>query len=217
MRSILTVTTLASDLALLTIDELRAAAGVTDGSQDVILSGLGLSIAASIMSECNIAVGAGSEPTLKQETLTETFYPNGRSSCELILARRHNVAIVSVTEDGTALVTDDYSANPESGIIVRLSSGCPIYWCGRTIVIVYQAGFATIPADLKQAATDFFRSAWQERGRDPMVKAEEVNVPGLRDKRVEYWVGSVPGQSNEGPVPDVVSGQLKRYRNMVIG
>lgn len=216
MRSILTVTTPANDLALLSIEELRATAGVSDDSRDIELTALGLSIAASIMSECNIAVGIGGEPTLLQETLSETFYsPRG---CELILSRRHNVAIASVTEDDALLVVnDDYLVNPESGLLSRQSSAYPSHWCARTVVVVYQAGFATVPADLKQAATDFFRATLAERSRDPFVKSKSVEAPGILSESTDYWVGSVPGQTSEGPVPDIVSGQLKRYRNFPIG
>lgn len=222
LRPSLTVTTPAASLALLTVAERRAAASLTDGSQDAKLETLDLSVAAAIMSECNIAIGAGGEPTLYRETLTETFYwpywPNRPNSCDLVLSRRHNIAITSVTVDTDAplVVNTDYRVNPESGILSRVNSGYPISWWGQTIVVVYAAGFVTIPADLKQAAIDFFRAAFNEAARDPFVKSEEIDVVGV-DKVVKtYWIGSIPGQSNEGPVPDIVSGQLKRYRNAVV-
>lgn len=222
LRPSLTVTTPAASLALLTVAELRAAAGVTDGSQDVTLQALGLSVAAAIMSECNIAIGAGGEPTLFRETLTETFYwpywPNRPNSCDLVLSRRHNIAVTSVTVDTDAplVVNTDYRVNPESGILSRVNSGYPISWWGQTIVVVYAAGFVTIPADLKQAATDFFRATFNEAGRDPFVKEQETEIPGVERQRIAYWVGSIPGQSSEGAVPDIVAGQLKRFRNAVV-
>lgn len=213
MRSILTVTLPASDLQLLSIQEMRAAASATDDSRDAELEALGLSIAASIMSECNIAVGIGGEPTLLQETLSETFYsPRG---CDLILSRRHNIVVSSLTEDDAPLAAgDDYLVEPESGLLSRWSGGVQSAWSARTVVVAYQAGFATAPADLKQAATDFFRMTWQERMRDPSVKGHEVDVPGVMRERTDYWVGSIPGQSSEGAVPDIVAGQLKRFRNI---
>lgn len=211
MRSVLTVTNPASDLALLTIAEMREAAGVTGSEQDVKLTALGQRIAASITSECNIAIGNGGEPTLRQETLTETFYLDWEA--ELILARRHNIAISSIVSDAVAVDGSDYLVDPESGILTRLSDDIPIGWDAQKIVVVYQAGFATVPGDLQQAAMDFFRSAWLEQGRDPLVKSERTDIPGIMERETAYWVGSVPGQSSEGAVPDIVAGQLKRFRN----
>lgn len=211
MRSTLIVTTAASSLALLTIDELRAAVGDSAATDSDLLA-LGLRIAAAIMSECNIAVGSGAEPTLLQETLTETFYWPRR--IDLVLSRRHNIVISSVTVDGSALTATDYIVDPESGILTRISGGYPCHW-GGTVVVVYQAGFATVPGDLKAAALDFFRASLNESGRDPFVKGETTDIPGVESKTVTYWVGSVPGQSNEGAVPDIVAGQLKRFRNSV--
>ncbi|MGX9145931.1 hypothetical protein [Mesorhizobium sp. 128a] len=219
LRSFLAITEDAGDLALLSIDELRAAAGVTGESQDTALKALGLSVASAIMSECNVAVGSsadGVEPTLKQETLQETFYQV--DSDDLLLSRRHNVAISSLVEDGVTLeADDDFMVDAESGIVTRLSADFPRRWCARKVIVTYKAGFETIPGDLKQAATDFFRFAYLESTRDPALKSEVVDIPGVERTEKAWWVGSVPGQSNEGAVPDVVAGQLKRFRNFAIG
>lgn len=218
MKRFLTVTTAASDHALLTITEMRALAGVTDGSQDVALSALGLRIAAAITAECNVAVGSGANPTLLQETLTETFFYV--SSEDIYLSRRFGIVIVSVVEDAVTLDADEYLVDTESGLLNRLDDeGYPIRWCAQKVVVIYQAGFATtaIPGDLKQAAMDFFRTTYLEGSRDPMVKSEREDIPGVMERERQYWVGSIPGQSNEGAVPDVVAGQLKRFRNGWIG
>lgn len=215
MTSFLTITAPAASLALLSIAELRAAAGVTGTDQDAELVALGLRVAASIMSECNIAVGVGGEPTLWQETLTETFY----QACgeKIILSRRHNVQITSVTADGATMDADNYLVDPQSGILRRLCNDLPIKWDRRKVVVVYKAGFTQIPGDLKQASIDFVRFSWLESKRDPALKSEVVDIPDVERMEKSWWVGSVPGQSNEGAVPDVVSGQLKRFRNLAIG
>ncbi|MER8615976.1 hypothetical protein NKG99_03845 [Mesorhizobium sp. M1409] len=218
MRSFLAITEDASDLALLSIDELRTAAGITGGSQDTALKALGLRVASAIMAECNIAVGSsteGVEATLKQETLTQTFYQVEVD--ELMLARRHNVVVSSLVEDGTTLDDTDFMVDPESGLVTRLSSDCPRRWCARKVVATYKAGFETIPGDLKQAATDFFRYAYLESTRDPALKSEVVDIPGVERTERAWWVGSVPGQTFEGAVPDIVAGQLKRFLNPAIG
>ncbi|OWV67936.1 hypothetical protein ATY76_13500 [Rhizobium sp. R339] len=213
MRSTLVVTTAATDLTLLTVAERREAAGLAedDASKDALLLTLDQRIAAAIMSECNIAVGSGGEPTLKKETLTETFYNVHLE--RLLLSRRHNITITSLTDGDTALTTDDYIMDPEAGILARMRSDCPMSWRSSKIVVVYTAGFETIPADLKFAAMDFFRSEWLARSRDPLVKRVQTDVFEVESTTTDYWVGSVPGQAREGAVPDMVAGQLKRFRN----
>lgn len=215
MLRTLTVTTAAADLQLLTIGEMRDAAGVADSSQDAKLSALGLRIAADIATECNIAIGAGGAPTLRRETLTEVW--RGVYADELLLARRHEVTIASVVEDGTTVDAADYLVDPQTGILTRLSDDLPTGWCAEKVTIVYAAGFDTIPGDLKDAALEIFRSAWLSRSRDPLVKGRETDIPGLMRERTDYWIGTVPGQSNEGAVPDLVEGKLARYRNAALG
>lgn len=215
MKSFLTITTPASDLSLLTIEEMRAAAGVTGGASDTALRAMERKVAASIMSECNIAIGAGSPPTLLRETLTQTIYQACGES--LILARRHDVVITSIVEDDVTLLDTDFIVDPESGLTTKFCSDYPAWWSARKVVVVYAAGFATVPEDLKAAATDYFRASWQEQSRDPLVKSERVKVENVDEVERQFWVGSVPGQSSEGAVPDVVAGQLKRFRNAAIG
>jgi hypothetical protein len=219
LRSILTITTPATDLTLLTIDEMRAAVGVIGGGSDAALRAMEKRVAAAIMTECGIAVGAGAAPTLRRETLTETFRQEIRYAAApdaLVLARRHDVAIASIVEDDVTLLDADFVVDPESGIVTKLCNDFPAWWFARKIVVVYAAGFVTVPEDLKQAAIDFMRLAWFEKNRDPSLKSEVVLIPDVRRVERTFWVGSVPGQSNEGPVPDIVAGQLTRFRNMMV-
>lgn len=211
----LAVTDPAGAPKLLTIEELREAAGVSDDSQDEELEALGLRIAATIMTECNIAVGNGEDafPTLLQENLTETFW--NVCTTTLYLARRHNVVITSVTQDGTVLDADAYLVNQESGLLMRFSGGTPTEWSASKIVVVYLAGFETVPQDLKQAAREMTTISWQAATRDITLKSETIDIPDVERTERTWWVGSVPG-ANTSAVPDAVKGQLKRYYNTVI-
>src|SRR4051812_30265352 len=188
---------------------MRVAAGLeaTDATQDTALNARGLGIAAAIMSECNIAIGNGSDPTLLQETLTETFFHVHKK--ELILARRHNIEIVSATADDVLLEGEECVVESEPGFLYRLwlQDGCQRGWCARKITVVYKAGFTTVPGDLRMAAIDFFAAVTQASGRDPFVKSESREIPGIETIRKDYWVGSVPGSATEDAVPDIVSGQ----------
>lgn len=213
LRSLTITTPATSPAGLLTYAEMRAAAGldVADTSLDTTLIALEERVAASIMSECNIAVGIGAEPTLWKETLTETFW--AVDTPELKLSRRHNVSIASVTEDGSAVSSGDYVADPDSGVVTRLTSNALSRWCSSKIVVVYNAGFEVIPGDLKKAAMAFMRLAYLESQRDPALKSEEVDVVDILRTSKTYWIGSVPGHAYESPVPNVVAGQLKRFTN----
>jgi len=218
MRSILTVTAATEDRQLLSIEEMRAAAGLEDddSSQDDVLEAMGLRVADSIMAECNIVVGGGSiYPTLWRETLSESFWR--LRDHNLMLSRRHAIEISSIVADDETLGEGDFEVDPESGIVMRLCGDEPIRWCATRVVVTYDAGFEELPDDLRSAALEFFRLMWREDDRDPALKTEEIDIPGVRNVRRDYWVGSVPGQSSEGAVPAIVAGQLKRYRNLVIG
>ena len=214
MDSTLVITTPATaPLTLLSLELRRFAVGVADDSQDTALALLDARVAAAISADCEISVGGGGEPTLLKETLTETF--RCVETDELILSRRHNVAISSITIDGVSIDAGCYAVDSEAGIVTLYSNGHQWCWCGRVIVVVYDAGFTPdkIPGDLQQAAMDFMRLAWLEKDRDPALKSLRIEVPGVQTKQTDYWIGSIPGQAAQSPVPEVVAGQLHRYRN----
>lgn len=215
MHRLMTITSPAADQQLLSVEELRRAIGIEDASMDARLSEIGLRVAAEIAAECNIATGLGAVPTLRRETVTETL----RSvHCDrIMLRRRHEIAIASVVEDGSTLTDGtDYVVDGESGVLWRLASDLPDLWSADRIVIVYAAGFDTVPPDLRDAAARFVRAAWMESTRDPLVKGVETDIPGVMRERTDYWVGTVPGQSGEGAVPDIIDGKLKRFRNTAV-
>lgn len=214
-HSTLVVTAAADDLQILTIEEMRVAAGLDkdDDSQDELIEARGLAVAADIVSICNIAVGEGAEPTLLKETLTETF--ECVDSRVLVLSRRHNVSVSSVTVDGSAVDAGTYSVNSESGIL-RRKSGLPFdRWRGSEIVVVYDAGFEEPPAGLKQEALDRFASITSESERDPYVKGTSIETVGVETVRTDYWAGDLPG-SNSGSGGAAVPASLKRFYNAVI-
>jgi hypothetical protein len=202
------VTEAAADLQLLTIEEMRSAAGVPDTTQDAALTAMGLRVAECIADECNVRQEDSGEnpPTLLRERITETLDVDSAST--LVLARRHALSVQSIN-DATDL--DGVVVDGGAGTL-RLRSG---RWTGM-VVVDYYAGFAAPPAALKQAALDCFRLFWLEQSRDPSLKGQEIDVPGTYRERNDYWVGSLPGQAKESPVPDVVAGQLKRFRTPTV-
>lgn len=202
MNSILTVTAAATDLHLLTVAERRAAAGVEDGSKDAALAIISARVSASITAACNVRAGGAVPPTLKQETLSETFRLTSGASA-LFLARRPIVAVSAITEITTTLDADyDFEIDAAGGVIYRLSSDDRICWpCGK-IAVSYSAGWATVPEDLKFAASKFVQAITQTGDRDPMLKAETIE--GVSSS--EFWVDP----SKDSVVPAEVLDLLDR-------
>ena len=223
LRRDLVITTPASDLHLLTDTERRVAAGLEpdDASQDIELEARSLTVAANIVNECRIAVGRGADPTLKKETLTETFY--GVHNEVLRLARRHNISIASLTVDGSVLPAMQYLVDPESGVLTQLSTdGINVLdWVASKIVVVYDAGLADpVPGDLKQAAKNYFNSITLELTHDPAVTSESVEVPGLETRRTDFGGKSLFPRSGATATPTTlppgIGTMLTRYRNVLV-
>jgi hypothetical protein len=53
-----------------------------------------------------------------------------------------------------------------------------------------------------------------ELGRDPSVKSERIEQPGIEIIQTDRWAGALPGSAAAGAVPDSLKGRLARYRNL---
>lgn len=202
----ISITAAAADRNLLTIEELRAAAGVTGTARDTELTTLGLEVSDSISRACNIPAGGVALPTLRSETIQQTERSvGGRSG--IILARRPVVSITSVTVDGVLSDAADYECDTASGILYRLSSDCPVAWCGTKIAIVFVAGWATVPPDLKAAAKKLVTALWAETNRDPNLKREKTDFGEL-----EYWVSPASDPLLSAEIQDL----LQPYRERLV-
>ena len=207
MYSTFTVTTPASELSLLTVEELRAAVGVNDSSQDAALTALGLRLSASIAKQCGVASDGVHPATLLSETCSEVFRPT-RHRQDLILARRPVGEITSVSENGTVLDAADYEIRRGSGILTRLSGdSLSCFPCGK-IAVVYEAGFETAPDDLKLAASKLASALYSETARDPNLK--RIDIPDVEER--EYWVGP----SDDPLLSAEISDLLAPYRQVYL-
>lgn len=176
----LTIASPNTDRSLLTLAELRAAAGVSDGSRDAELTAMGGYVAAMITKACRVARAGEIPPTLRLETVVETIRLGGVQPY-LALSRRPVVAITSVSEDGSALDASEYE---NDSLLYKLSSAARIDWPTGLKSIEYSAGYAIVPDDLKYAAIKFVQSEVVRGRRDPLLRRE--SVPGLGE--YEYWV-----------------------------
>lgn len=201
--SIFTVTTPASDLSLLTTAELRAAAGVTDSSQDAELAIVGRRVSASIARQCCVVDDGVNTPTLLAETCTEVSRWLGCGP--LRLSRRPVTSVTSVTVGGTLIDAADYEISGGSNLY-RLSSDELSDWESGKITVVYVAGYATAPEDLKLAASKLVTSVNSETARDPSLKREDID--GVIER--EYWVGPTDDRLLSTEISDLLA-PYKQY------
>lgn len=217
--SFLQVSTPAEDLLLAPIEALRSAAGLAanDASRDVELTELGKRVSAEIVEACRISVGEteeeeGAEPTLRRETVKETFCGSGRDV--LVLARRHNVKIASVAEDGRTVTLDARALRSEPGLLYRWIDGHQSFWTAREIVVEYEAGFETVPFSLAGVVVDLVRLRLSQAAIDPLVKSTRVEIVDVETVQTDRWVGSTPGADTAGLPPEFMA-RLGRFFNPV--
>lgn len=200
----LIVTTAASDLNLLTLTELRAATGAKDNSKDAELTVLGARLSSSLAKYCKVAADGIAPPTLRQETLTETIRLSTPRR-ELILSRRPVVSITSITSDDETIDPADYEIQASAALVTRLSSDRRSFWPRGKHVVIYPAGWATVPDDLKLAASRFATILWAETSRDPSLK--RVKIEGVSER--EYWIGP----TTDPLVPQEIADLMGDYVN----
>lgn len=202
----LTVQTPAADRGLLTIEELRAAAGVTGTAQDQALLAQGLRVADMMAREAGIEVAGVTPPTFRAETLVETF--RRPLCCEIILARRFVTEVVAISEDGQALDAAAYELDAAAGMLRRIDGGRSSMWrCD--VSVTYKAGFAAVPEDLKQLAIWAFREMRSADGRDPLLRSETTDGVGRWD-----WQMGGSGRGSGSPLPPMVVDGLAPYRSV---
>ncbi|ELR03656.1 hypothetical protein GMDG_08926, partial [Pseudogymnoascus destructans 20631-21] len=115
----LQVTTAATERDLLTNAELLAALG-SPALSEAQLDSLNARLAAMIARHCRVPADGIIAPTLREETIEETFRLKSRNDC-LILSRKPIVSVTSITEASTALVVADYEIQKSAGMLKRLS------------------------------------------------------------------------------------------------
>jgi hypothetical protein len=203
MLSRFSVTSPATELSLLTVAELRAAAGVDDGSQDAALLAMGRSVSTAIARHCNIADDGVNPPSLLRETCTEIFRWSGCGP--LKLARRPVTSITSVEIDGDAIDAADYEVAGRD--LYALSDDTIAEWQSGKITVVYVAGYSTAPGDLKVAASKLVTDTRGEIGRESSLK--RVNIPGVIEK--EFWVAPAESPFISQEIADLLAPYSERF------
>jgi hypothetical protein len=231
----LTVTTAATNRALITLAQVKAEIGLTTTAEDAYLNIKIPQVIDEVYDYMKVKRAADGTRTIGQEILLEVFRPerHGRFSAglglttnfgltsldrrqSLVLARWPVTAIGSVVEGTTTLDPTQYEVT-EAGILTRLGNGQKIGWTNSVIQVAYTAGWIlaldntrTLPESIAAAAIDYVKELRLSRRRDSRLKA--VNVAGISDR--EFWVGQV---GDEGSMPPNVTSRLDRYRRVSFG
>jgi len=203
-----TVTTPAPDRALVSVDEAKAALGISGNTSDSAVTALALRVSDMISRWCGVAAAGVTVPSLRAETLTQTFRPDCRSST-LVLARRFAASVTSIVEAGATLVTGDYELDGFNGLLNRIDGDTYRRWGSGKVVVVFVAGFNTVPEDLKMACLTAIREQWSSQDRDPLMKRERVD--GVAEH--EFWVGGL-SKAGMGPFSAEVTEMLAPYRSV---
>lgn len=197
------VITPAVNRQLLTIEELRWAVGAQGNASDAFLSSIEPRAALTICSYCRVARAGIAIPTLRDEKVQDVVRDaDGKS--KILLSRMFVSAIQSVTEGTTALLPEEYEIDQSSGILLRLSDGYPSVWPSNPVTVIYNAGFTTVPDDIKAAASRIVADHFNASGRDPGLKREYVIGVG----EYEYFGTAKPN----APLPSDVASMLAPYR-----
>jgi len=204
VRVTTTIVTPASTYDLVTLAIAKEELGVTGSDRDAQIRRYIASSSAAVAQYCS--------RVFPVETVADTFeIERARlqfgGEASLQASRWPIGTITSLVEAGTALIRDvDYKVDETSGLFYRLAiSGLSTTWSSSPIVLTYVGGYASIPADIQDAAVRMIRSRWFAKDRDPLARSE--SIPGVRD--VTFWV---PTGDEAGNMPPDVVDVLDNYR-----
>lgn len=202
-----TVTEAAESIDLITLavakDELGILSGTT--TYDTQIERMITQVSSAINSCCNRVFAIQSYRDQFRNTCDWLGYGNPLTlSSAPVAVDGGGLAVLTVTEDGTAVVLAEWQADLGAGFLYRLdSAGSFSSWSGSLIQVDYDAGYAVIPDDVQAAALELLSARWNTKGRDPTLRS--INIPDVVAEA--YWVDpNAPG------MPAGVMEKLGPYR-----
>lgn len=219
MDSILTVVTPASSYDLTTLEALKEQLKIIGNGEDPAFR-RAITLASRIIAdELNRVLAA--ESVSEQFRIHQGTWPHGGSHHgipKLVLARYPvSTSGLAVVENGVTLTAADYELDPDSGRLARLLSDSPIRWCHGKIVVSYTGGYDLpddAPAQLEKAVIKLINHYRQSDTRDPFVKSETVDIPGVEVRTSDFWVGSLAGGGNTSALPPEILDLIESFRNI---
>lgn len=203
MQSSLTVITPAKSVSLVSLYEAKLALNITSSSEliDDQLEMLIEWSSAEIAAMCN--------RTFARETVTETFHYADSYHNRLFLSRWPVTEITAVDEDGTALISSDYTLDSSSGLIRRSDD----VW-GTPLSVTYTGGYDLpneSPMALRQAALLMTREGYFAMSRGDA----SIRMISHKESRVIYFDPNAKsasvGSSSGSPARRAIGELLKHF------
>ena len=166
----------------ITLSEAKSVLGIADGSQDARVQRLIDAASRSIEDYCNAVIS--------QRTVTETVQPEDALQ-NLTLTHSPAISLTSIALDDAAQTVADYRLNKALGS-VRLADGSQI--AAREIVVVYVAGYASVPAGVTEAMRELLSYLWTAPQRSAAVNT------GIKSENVEGVGGATYGGADAVPM-----------------
>lgn len=202
------VMTPAASLALVSVDDAKAALGIdpADTSQDATLARQINVVSMAVNNYCD------------RVFVVQTYRDQLRGACgqwgEPLVTRQYPIVVedevaLIVTEDGAELDPALIEVYPETGSLYRLdaTSTAPSGWAASLLLVDYTAGFDPIPADVQGAALEWLTARWHSIGRDPALRSETIP-----DVITQVYAGDAGAGTNAGAVPPGARDLLAPYR-----
>jgi hypothetical protein len=200
----------AASMALVTVDQAKAALGIdpADTTQDASLTAQIASVSQGIFRYV--------DRVLVQQSYRDQFryvcnynYPG-----EPLQLRQYPIAVditgaplATITEDGVAVDPLYYEADTDRGLLYRLDGADPYGWTGMLITVDYTAGYEPIPDDIQAAALDWLTSRYHAEGRDPALRSETIP-----DVLSQVYAGDFGAGTSGGAIPPAARDLLQPYR-----
>ena len=170
------VVTPATSMALMTLDEAKAALGIplADTSHDAALTMQIEAVSVAANQYCNrVFVVQTYQDTFRY--LTNWLY-SGQPlrTRQFPIVVDEGVPLVAVIENGAELDGALWEVYPEQGALYRLDGGLVGEWLGTSIIVDYTAGYDPIPPDVRSAALEWLGARWGGTGRDPSLRSETI-------------------------------------------
>jgi hypothetical protein len=201
----------ATSTALITLDEAKTALGISlaDTSQDAAITQQIDQVSAAINNYCD------------RIFVRQTYEDHFRYVCQWVAPGKpirtrqypiptdlDGVPLLTVTEDGAAIDPTMWEIDIETGWLYRLNgSNAVASWSGNSIIVDYDGGYDTIPADLQGAALDWLKIRRAGAGRDPLLRSE--TIPDIIS---QTWATAVDLASAATSIPSSVRDWLSGYR-----
>jgi len=203
------VVTPAESLALITLEEAKLALGIApeDTTQDAALAMQIDAVSAAVSNYCN------------RTFAVQTYRDQIRGHCggfgEPISTRQWPIVLsetgvpqVVVAENGVGLDAELLEVVPDTGALYRLDGALsPTLWASPLLVIDYEAGYATIPADLRAAALEWLTARHYATGRDPALRSETIP-----DVIAQVYAGESGAGTSGGAMPPGTRTLLAPYK-----